>query len=177
MKEKESATRSPRRRSWRSSALFFLDGFLIGVLFICFGNPVVHKPVDANSSDAAVVENIDMHDLLAAQHDYGVRHPSWRARVDQTITYPEPLNRDYVLPLDSQSLGRALINTIKGSVAPGSWIDVGGSVGFISLNDGVLIIVQTPQNLQQIHQVLGDLKEDVTEWPEGQTSREVRQQP
>lgn len=173
----DSARMSPRKGAWRSSALFFLDGFLIGVLFIRFGNPVVHKPADANSNDAAVVENIDVRDLLAAQHDYGVRHPSWRARVDETITYPEKLNRDYVLKLDSRSLERTLINTIEDSVAPDSWIDAGGSVGLISLNDGVLIIVQTPQNLQQIHQLLGDLKEDVTEWPQGQTSREVRQQP
>jgi len=177
VKSSGSAIMSSRRSTWRSSALFFLDGFLIGLLFIRFGKPVIHRPIEASSTDIAVVENFDVRDLLAAQHDYGLRHPSWRARVDETITYPETSNRDYVIRLDPQSLERGLVSTIEGSVAPDSWMDFGSTIGVISVSDGTLIVVQTPQNLRQVHLLLDDLRDDVTEWPKGQTSKEVSHQP
>ena len=168
---------SPRKRAWQSSALFFLDGFLIGLLVIRFGKPVVHRPAEANSSDAAVVENIDVRDLLSAQHDYGLRHPSWRVYDNVIIEYSPPWNAFHVQKLDPQSLGRELVNEIENSVAPDSWTDFGGSVGLISMSDGTLIVVQTPQNLRQIHQLLDDLRIDVMEWPKGQTFRKMGQQP
>jgi len=169
---------SSRKSAWRSSVLFFLDGFLIGLLFIRFGSPVVHQPIEASSSDIAVVENFDVRDLLAAQHDYGLRHPSWRVCDNPIIEYAPPGNPFHVQKLDSQSLGRELVNEIENSVAPDSWVDFGGTVGLISISDGRLIVVQTPQNLRQIHQfLLDDLGADVTEWPKGQTSRNVGQQP
>lgn len=173
MKVTGSARMSRRKRAWRSSALFFLDGFLIGLLFIRFGKPVVHRPAEANSSDAAVVENIDVRDLLSAQHDYGLRHASWRVHDSAIIEYPSPVNPNQVLQLDSQSLGRELVHEIEDSVAPDTWVDFGGSIGVISFSDGTLVVLQTPQNLRRIHQLLEFLREDVTEWPEGQRSRKT----
>ena len=177
MKATDSTRMSPRKRAWRSSVLFFLDGFLIGLLFIRFGKPVVHRPVEPNSTDAAVVENIDVRDLLSAQRDYGIRHPPWRICDNVIIEYSPPGNPFHVRKLDSQSLGRELVNEIENSVAPDSWTDFGGSVGLISISDGTLIVVQTPQNLRQVHQLLDDLRIDVTEWPKGQTFRKMGHQP
>lgn len=171
MKVMKSAGISPRKSAWRSSVLFFVDGLVIGVLFIRFGKPVIHKPPEAISSDVAIVQRIDVRDLLAAQHDYGLRHPSWRIHDRGIIEYPAPVDPNDALQLDSQSLGRELVSEIEDSVAPDTWVNSGGSIGVISFNDGTLVVTQTPQNLQQIHKLLGFLREDVTEWPKGQRSR------
>lgn len=149
---------SNRKGAWRSAVLFFLDGFLIGLLFIRFGKPVIHRPVKSSSSDSAVVENIDVRDLLDAQHEYGLRHPSWRVRDTAIIEYPAPVNPNAALQLDSQSLGRELVKEIEDSVAPDTWTNSGGTVGVISLNDGALFIIQTPQNLRKIHELLDFLR-------------------
>ena len=168
MKVTKSAGRSPRKSAWRSSVLFFVGGFVIGVLFIRFGKPVVHKPPEASSSNVAIVQRIDVRDLLAAQHDYGLRHPSWRIHNRAIIEYPAPGDHD-ALQMDSQSLGREIMSEIQDSVAPDTWVDSGGSIGAISFSDGALVVTQTPQNLQQIHKLLNFLREDVAEWPKGQS--------
>ena len=175
MKVTKSVGMSPRKSPWRSSVLFFVDGFVIGLLFIRFGKPVVHNPSEASSSNIAI--QIDVRDLLAAQHDYGLRHPSWRVRDRGIIEYPAPVDPNDALQLDSQSLGREIMSEIQDSVAPETWVDSGGSIGVISFSDGRLIVTQTPQNLRQIHELLDSLREDVTEWPKGETFRKIRRLP
>ena len=171
VKVMKSAGISPRKSAWRSSVLFFVDGFIIGVVFIRFGKPVVHTPPEPTSSNVAVVQRIDVRDLLAAQHDYGLRHPSWRIHDRAIIEYPAPGDPNDALELDSQSLGREIVSEIKDSVAPDTWIDSGGSSGVISISDGTLVVTQTPENLRQIHKLLNFLRADVAEWPKGQRSR------
>jgi len=116
-----------------------------------------------------------VRDLLAAQHDYGLRHPSWRVRDRVIIEYPAPVDPNNALQLDSQSLGLEIVSEIQDSVAPDTWVDSGGSIGAISFSDETLVITQTPQNLRRIHKLLDSLREDVAEWPKGETSRTIRQ--
>lgn len=174
MKVTKSAGMSSRKSAWRSSVLFFADGFIIGVLFIRFGKPVVHKPPEATSSNVAIVQRIDVRDLLAAQHDYGLRHPSWRIHDRAIIEYPAPGDPNDALQLDYQSLGREIVSEIQDSVAPDTWISSGGSIGAIAFSDGTLVVTQTPQNLRQIHKLLDSLRGDVTEWPKGEPFRKIR---
>jgi hypothetical protein len=101
----------------------------------------------AAPGNSALLEYINIRPLLAELQkadDAGAAHHGMNA------ADPQPT---------AQELADKVAEVIIDSIDPQSWIDQGGDLGTIHNLGGVLIIVQTPDNLKAIHAMLQTLHE------------------
>ena len=125
----------------------------VSAKLVCYGDggASVVTTAEAEGSRWNVVE-YDVADVLKAA---AAEEEEW-GELLTIVDFPNPAATQ--APPGRRGEGDVLVDLVKNSVAPDSWRDAGGSVGWIRYGGGRLVVGQTLENQRRVRQILEDLR-------------------